>query len=391
MIVLRWRSVLSGTRQPLLAKLLAAAVVVQILFYGLVHWVQGISWGPRYLTDMLPVLFWLLAPAIAGLRIAGRAVFAAACVAAIGIEAVGAFGYTGYAHAKYVEEHRQADYALHLKAEKQAAWHLPNTPFLQRPEWIRDLGTPLSGSIDRVTLTRYDTIVVEGWALLGGQTPYDLHLLVDGKERPASTATFVVRPNAGNTSDSKVPSAWKLVFSAKGFAPGKHVFTAMVRSHPNAQPRIFRNFVFDLQPPQANAPTPPIEGSIDAVNLLAGQSADIAGWALVHGESPAEIILHVDGKPMTATTATTTQFFERPDVVLYSGSMAHAGWRITLPITDLAEGEHVLTAHVRTRSGGELQVLRPATLKVPARKPEFRSDVWSLADAGRFRGRRPRL
>ncbi|QIL72490.1 hypothetical protein G7048_20305 [Diaphorobacter sp. HDW4B] len=381
LIVLRLRAVISGSRPPLLAKLLATAVAAQILFYGIVHWVQGVSWGPRYLTDMLPILFWMLPPAIATLQRNGRAVFAAACAAAVVIEALGAFGYTGSAHAEYLVAHKRATAILNLQSEKQAIWQLSNTPFLRPPVLQTDLGTPLAGSIDRVSVTAYGSIVVEGWSLLGGQEPFDLHLLVDGKKRPASTDTFFVRPDIEKTLGYNAAAGWRLIFSAKDFAPGKHVFTAMVRSHPNAQPRILPNFVFELPSTSIDATKPPVQGSIDAVNVLAAQTVDISGWALAHGDTPTEISLLFDGKPYPAKI---TQFFERLDVVQYTTSLAHSGWRITLPVDDLTPGENVVTALVRSRSSGEAFALPATKVTIPSRMPQYQPEAWSLADASRY-------
>ena len=53
------------------------------------------AWGTRFLTDMLPMLIWLLVPVVAALGRRGRACFVTAVCVAIAIEAVGAFFYTG--------------------------------------------------------------------------------------------------------------------------------------------------------------------------------------------------------------------------------------------------------------------------------------------------------
>src|SRR5947209_5681922 len=39
-----------------------AGVVLQLLLYAKADWRAGISWGPRFLTDLLPLLLWLLVP-----------------------------------------------------------------------------------------------------------------------------------------------------------------------------------------------------------------------------------------------------------------------------------------------------------------------------------------
>jgi hypothetical protein len=47
---------------------LSIAVAAQVLLYSQVDWRAGVSWGPRYLTDILPILMWMLAPAPLVLR-----------------------------------------------------------------------------------------------------------------------------------------------------------------------------------------------------------------------------------------------------------------------------------------------------------------------------------
>src|SRR6185369_10473307 len=50
-----------------LTVLVGVAAVLQVVLYGLGDWRQGMSWGPRWLTDMLPILFWMLPPVLAAL------------------------------------------------------------------------------------------------------------------------------------------------------------------------------------------------------------------------------------------------------------------------------------------------------------------------------------
>src|SRR5437763_12439392 len=45
-----------------------AAVVLQIVLYAKSDWRAGISWGPRYMTDLLPLLIWLVGSVSAGWR-----------------------------------------------------------------------------------------------------------------------------------------------------------------------------------------------------------------------------------------------------------------------------------------------------------------------------------
>src|SRR5258708_152540 len=74
---------------------IGAAALAQILFYAKADWRAGYSWGPRWLTDLLPFLVWLLPPGLAALRGARRRAFVFATGPSVAIQALGAFWYLG--------------------------------------------------------------------------------------------------------------------------------------------------------------------------------------------------------------------------------------------------------------------------------------------------------
>jgi hypothetical protein len=88
----RW--VLRAPQRPL-SLCLILGVALQLVLYSWNDWRGGFSYGPRYLTDMVPILVWLLAPVVESLRAAGLAVFAATGLFAIYVQLVGAFYYPG--------------------------------------------------------------------------------------------------------------------------------------------------------------------------------------------------------------------------------------------------------------------------------------------------------
>jgi hypothetical protein len=90
-----FRRSLADPRHRRLTWCLAGSVVLQILLYATTDWRAGYSWGPRFLTDMLPILVWMLAPAVETLGRASRTAFAVACLFSIGVQFVGAFLYQG--------------------------------------------------------------------------------------------------------------------------------------------------------------------------------------------------------------------------------------------------------------------------------------------------------
>jgi hypothetical protein len=82
-----------GTRA--LALCLAGGVLLQIVFYARTDWRAGYSYGPRFLTDLVPILIWMLAPVLASLGRPARAAFVACCLLAVWAQGVGAFFYSG--------------------------------------------------------------------------------------------------------------------------------------------------------------------------------------------------------------------------------------------------------------------------------------------------------
>ena len=76
-----------------LALCVAAAAFLQVLVYAKSDWRAGWCYGPRFATDMLPLLVWLLAPIVESLGRRGLAAFAALTCVAIFIQAIGVFCY----------------------------------------------------------------------------------------------------------------------------------------------------------------------------------------------------------------------------------------------------------------------------------------------------------
>jgi len=99
---------------------LAVAVVGQVFLYARTDWRAGYSWGPRFLTDLLPILFFLLAPIYAALGRWPRRAFLAAALFSIAVQMVGAFYYQG-----------RSDILMYQGPgpDELRAWRLENTPF----------------------------------------------------------------------------------------------------------------------------------------------------------------------------------------------------------------------------------------------------------------------
>ncbi len=76
-----------------LAAWVAAGVGGQVLFYAVTDWRGGACYGPRFLTDAMPLAVWLLAPALPLMSARARALLVAAVAASVVVQAVGAFCY----------------------------------------------------------------------------------------------------------------------------------------------------------------------------------------------------------------------------------------------------------------------------------------------------------
>ena len=94
-LVLAWRHLPRSREERGLTLAMSVGVVIQILLYAKADWRGGLSWGPRYMTDLLPFLIWMLVPVVAALRGVGRVCFLLAVGVAVAIEAIGAFSYSG--------------------------------------------------------------------------------------------------------------------------------------------------------------------------------------------------------------------------------------------------------------------------------------------------------
>lgn len=122
-LCLAWRHLPRDRAERGLTLAMSIAVVLQILLYARTDWRGGISWGPRFLTDLLPFLIWMLVPVVAALRSIGRLVFTCAVGVAVVIEAIGAFCYTGASDIAVMAVRRGPH-------KMQAAWQWRNAPFI---------------------------------------------------------------------------------------------------------------------------------------------------------------------------------------------------------------------------------------------------------------------
>ncbi len=240
-LVLAWRHLPSDRGERILTLALSAGVVLQILLYAKTDWRAGISWGPRYLTDLLPLLLWMLAPVVASLRGLGRTCFLLAVGAAVAIEAIGAFWYTGV-----------TDRAIFAVAsgphQMRAAWDWRNAPFvasLRHGLAPAELMLEMRGNLDAIEaggratseVTAGQEVVATGWALAGHATPWQVAVAIDGRP-PVATRTFFDRPDVRATLREASPAGWRIPLDTAGLAPGEHRLTALAWASEKGEGRL---------------------------------------------------------------------------------------------------------------------------------------------------------
>jgi hypothetical protein len=210
-----------------------AGVVIQLLLYAKTDWRSGLSWGPRYMTDLLPFLMWMLVPVVAALRGAGRAIFALLVGVAVVIEAIGAFSYTWSADLPI--------YAADLSLDTQdmhGAFQWRNAPFVT--SWKQGLApaewtVAARGSFDAIEaggrpvaeVTAGEEAFATGWALNGHKSPAQVAVVIDGR-RGVATSAFLDRPDVRSTLHEASPAGWRIRLDTTGLAPGEHHLTAFV-------------------------------------------------------------------------------------------------------------------------------------------------------------------
>jgi hypothetical protein len=254
-LIQRWRS--SSSKG--LAVALSFAVAAQFLLYSQADWRAGVSWGPRWLTDVLPILIWMLAPVPLMLRPLTRGLLILAMAASVGVQAVGAFWYT-----------KDSDALIFAgKPESmRAAWDIHNIPFRTERRHPRPSGALLcaaNASIDRVGQTLLhdgDPLVLEsgaaleGWTLACGHAPAELFVLIDGVVI-GSTRDFLPRVDGDlpwHTSSPLSPLAWRVSANTLGVSPGERVLQLALNIEPGSDIRIVRE-----QRVFVNAPEPFVE------------------------------------------------------------------------------------------------------------------------------------
>jgi hypothetical protein len=230
-VVLAWRHLPADRDERRLTLAMSAGIALQLLLYAKTDWRGGLSWGPRYMTDLLPLLLWMMAPVIAALRGVGRAAFLLAVGVSIAIEAIGAFSYVwSVDHPIFA-----ADPNVYVH-NMRAAWDWKNASFvtsLRRGLATPDLAVTVRGSFDAIesggratsVVTAGEATSLTGWALAGHATPAQVAVSIDGRQTVASS-TFFDRADVRDKLHASSPAGWRIPLDTAGLTPGEHHLTA---------------------------------------------------------------------------------------------------------------------------------------------------------------------
>ncbi|MBV9496751.1 MAG: hypothetical protein JOZ54_21075 [Acidobacteria bacterium] len=252
-LVLLWRHRPRDRDERLLTLAMCVAVVLQVFLYAKVDWRSGLSWGPRYLTDVLPFLVWMLVPIVAALRGFARGLFLIATAVSIAIEAIGALYYTPAVDLPIFDQDRGAEY--HAMRGAFAWRNMPVTRSLDFGLAPADLLTETRGTFDAIESARGRTTevmvgeeaVAVGWALVGSATPAQIAISVDGHEG-FSTSLFVDRPDVRIALHEPNPSGWKIPIDTSRLTPGPHRLTVFVWGAPNGEGHYLQEIVLTVKP-----------------------------------------------------------------------------------------------------------------------------------------------
>ncbi len=235
---LAWRYRPADRAEQRLTLAMVVAVATEILLYAKTDWRGGLSWGPRYMTELLPFLMWMLVPVVAALRGRARQCFRLSVGLAVAIEAIGAFAYTG-----------STDLAIYTIAggpqKMRAAWEWRNAPFLTAPKQglaPADLTAGIRGTFDAIeargratsTITPGQQVFAAGWALAGRKTPAQVAVTIDGRQSFATSA-FSDRADVQRTLSESAPAGWNIAIDTSNLAPGTHHLTVFAWASANGE------------------------------------------------------------------------------------------------------------------------------------------------------------
>jgi hypothetical protein len=275
-LVLAGRYLPRSREERFLTVAMIAAVAIQIMVYAKADWRGGLSWGPRYMTDFLPFLIWMLVPVASALRGVARISFLVTVAASILIEAIGAFCYSPSFDIPIFAADRPKHYDV------RGAWNWRNAPFLtslRQGLAPAEFTTAIHGTFDAIevggratsVVTAGQEVVATGWTLAGHATPWQVAVIIDGRP-PASSRVFFDRPDVRNTLHEASPAGWRVPIDTTGMAAGEYSLTSFIWTAEKSEGYYFqeRKLTVQTAPAGANAP---LAGAADDLRENATKAA----------------------------------------------------------------------------------------------------------------------
>ncbi|HEV7671750.1 MAG TPA: hypothetical protein VGS22_24775 [Thermoanaerobaculia bacterium] len=272
-LVLAWRL---PTEDRGFALALRIAVVLQLLLYAKTDWRSGIYWGSRYLTDLLPILLWMLVPVVVSLRAVGRICFLLAVGVAVAIESIGAFWYVSATDGSF------------SSGLISSPWDWRNAPFvasLRHGPAPAELLVEMRGQLDSIeaggratsSITAGQEIEAVGWALAGHATPRQVAVSFDGRQYGASHA-FYDRPDLRAALREPSPAGWRIPLGTSGLASGEHHLTAFAWASDSGEQYYLGERTLTVRPaPAAGEIAPPAPSGRSAGRREEGNAAPAEG------------------------------------------------------------------------------------------------------------------
>jgi hypothetical protein len=142
-----------------------------------------------------------------------------------------------------------------------------------------------------------DELRAEGWALIGGRSPWEVAVILDGRTA-GSTSHFFTRPDVVRALASTSPAGWSISIRTNDLAPGEHQLQVVARSCAAGEPLLVaeRRIVTSERRPAA----PPAPGIVDGAGPASARRA--------------AALLALDQQPpgYWLTSYTSTPRFEEP-------------------------------------------------------------------------------
>ncbi len=282
------------------------AAVLQLLMYAKTDWRNGIYWGPRYMTDLLPLLVWMLAPVVASFRTLGRGVFGLGVGAAVGLQGIGAFWFVSAIDGPV--------------ASAASAWTWRNAPYaaaLRHGPAPTDLGIEMQGSFDSLevdglpvsTIEVGEPVVAVGWALAGRATADRVAVSIDG-HRTVASRLFYDRQDVREAVGETASAGWRIPLRTGDLVPGEHRLTAFAWATERGEGRYLGERTVVVK--EADASRAPGGSAPGGVDLDAAAKA-AAGRIREHQQGP--------GSWLTSYTSETRYETPRPEMNTFTTSL----------------------------------------------------------------------